>query len=189
MWYWGRYRGNLNLGYICRKRHTHTHTPATTCIPPPAHTYSPKPWRSLYMSQGLFVQGIPVWRLPSTLKNFPPPADQAVPPSMHLQSRETGLCLLYRVCLDSTVSIQQWSQVLSPKFVVGLYTRLFEVPGSWANIHWDAAFPLCADAAQSQLESGQLALCSALTGQSQDNKPSIFCGCWSLGERQEQVTS
>lgn len=82
MWYWGRYRGNLNLVYIPQP-------PLVFLLP---HTRTPpQPWPSSYMSRGLFVQGIPVWRLPSTLKNFPPPAARAVPPSMHPQGRETGL--------------------------------------------------------------------------------------------------
>lgn len=97
------------------------------------------------------MQSIPLRFLPSTLKNFPPPADRAVPPSMRPQGRETGLCLLYRICLDSTVGIQQWWRVLSPRFVVVLYARPFEVQGNQANFQRDAPI--------------------SLTGQSQDNKP------------------
>ena len=73
--------------------HTHTHT----------HTHTHRP--STHVSRGLFVQSIPAWHFHSTLKS-PPSRHSCAPPSTHPLGRRRGSYLLYRVCFDSTVSIQ-----------------------------------------------------------------------------------
>lgn len=162
----------VNTEAIWTPENTHTHTSCrlyfSSCPTLAVIVHEPR----------LVCAGHSSVKLAQHIKRTPhPPLQQTehVPPSMHPQGRETDLCLFYRVCLDSTVSIQRWSQVLSPQFVVVLYARPFEVPGSQANVHRDTDVSLCAAPTQPQLKSRQLALCSTLTGQSQDNKPSVLC--------------
>ena len=112
------------LAFLLLAFATHTHT----------HTHMHRP--STHVSRGLFVQSIPAWHFHSTLKS-PPSRRSCAPPSTHPLGRRRGSYLLYRVCFDSTVSIQWRPQVLSSEFVIVLYACPFEVPGNQAHFHWE----------------------------------------------------
>lgn len=92
-----------------KKMRTNTQTMTNTCICCPTqkcrhtHPHTPQP-----SSWGLFVQSIPLWRLPSTLKNPPPtPSSRAscAPPACIPRARRRGsVCFITFVLILQSVS-------------------------------------------------------------------------------------
>lgn len=131
MWVCGRHRVRMKPG-LClagkSPRSTHLDPRFHTSVSSPTlcHTHRP----STHVSRGLFVQSIPAWRFPSTLKSPPQQAKLPPPPARIRWAGGRGpICFIAFVLILQSVSP-------GAEFVVVLYACCFWSAGKpgWAPL-------------------------------------------------------